>query len=251
MNTQKFIESIDQLYARLQSLTATKGEEYKRREDNQFSNFERGATTLGLTREQVLMVYLSKHLDSITTYIRDRANGQEKVYAEPISGRIDDAILYLLLLRGMTVENDSVRELAKGGSELSFAEIVAQDTAIHPWDGPRHRVEEAALGQQDGQYAGGRVVAAGGVTTVGRQVVLEPGPKYVMAGSLPEVSKGCFELGLMQATAGLSAVDQLHGVRPGGHVVFRNRGTREDNAMLAEVRERCLKQGLTLEVVLV
>lgn len=110
MNTAEFTDSIDDLYKRLKSLTETKGEEYKRRDDNQFANFERGALSLGLTREQVLMVYLSKHLDSIVTYVKDRAAGQEKVYAEPISGRIDDAILYLLLLRGMTVENDRERD---------------------------------------------------------------------------------------------------------------------------------------------
>lgn len=110
MNTAEFTDSIDDLYKRLKSLTETKGEEYKRRDDNQFANFERGAVSLGLTREQVLMVYLSKHLDSVVTYVKDRAGGQEKVYAEPISGRIDDAILYLLLLRGMTVENDRERD---------------------------------------------------------------------------------------------------------------------------------------------
>jgi len=108
MNANEFAKSIDQLYERLKALTASKGEEYKRREDNQFANFERGAQALGLTREQVLMVYLSKHMDSITTYVKDRAAGQERVYSEPITGRIDDAILYLLLLRGMAVENEGV-----------------------------------------------------------------------------------------------------------------------------------------------
>lgn len=108
MKANDFALSIDELYERLKALTASKGEEYKRREDNQFANFERGAQALGLTREQVLMVYLSKHMDSIVTYVKDRAAGQERQYAEPISGRIDDAILYLLLLRGMTVENDAL-----------------------------------------------------------------------------------------------------------------------------------------------
>lgn len=106
MKAEAFAKSIDELYERLKALTASKGEEYKRREDNQFANFERGAASLGLTREQVLMVYLSKHLDSITTYVKDRAANQEKQYAEPITGRIDDAILYLLLLRGMAVQNE-------------------------------------------------------------------------------------------------------------------------------------------------
>ena len=79
MKATEFRASIDELYQRLIALTETKGEEYKRRADNQFANFERGALALGLTREQVLMVYLSKHLDSITTYVKDRSLGQDRV----------------------------------------------------------------------------------------------------------------------------------------------------------------------------
>lgn len=98
MNTQEFENSIDDLYARLRELTATKGEEYKGRSVNQFKNFEDLAAELGMTREQVLWVYVTKHLNSIRTFIKD---GGKKDYAEPITGRIDDAILYLLILRGM------------------------------------------------------------------------------------------------------------------------------------------------------
>lgn len=104
MKAAEFRVTIDELYARLVKLTATKGEEYKRAEDNQFANFERGAAALGMTREQVLWVYASKHLDSIITYIKDAAEGREREYAEPITGRIDDVILYMLLLRGMVAK---------------------------------------------------------------------------------------------------------------------------------------------------
>ena len=82
-------------------LTETKGEEYKRSDDNQFANFERGAKDFGVTREVVLSIYLSKHYDAIKTYIKDGMAGTRRHYSEPITGRIDDAILYLLLLRGM------------------------------------------------------------------------------------------------------------------------------------------------------
>lgn len=101
MKTKEFRKTIDQLHERLVKLTETKGEEYKRSEDNQFANFERGAADTGLIREQVLLIYLSKHMDSIKTWIKDLAASKNREYSEPITGRIDDAILYLLLLRGM------------------------------------------------------------------------------------------------------------------------------------------------------
>jgi len=111
MNTKQFSESIDLLCKRLHHLTDTKGEEYKRRDQDQFANFNRLARDLKLTREQVLFVYLSKHIDSITTFVVDNASKincpDRPAYSEPIGGRIDDAILYLLLLRGMTTEAEA------------------------------------------------------------------------------------------------------------------------------------------------
>lgn len=104
MSPDRFLQTIDELHERLLTLTKTKGEEYKQREDNQFSNFDWLAKTLSLTREQVLVVYLTKHLNSINTWVSDCARGENRSYSEPVFGRIDDAILYLLLLRGMAEE---------------------------------------------------------------------------------------------------------------------------------------------------
>lgn len=66
-----------------------------------FDNFTRVGAQLGLPREQVLMVYLFKHLDGITNHLKGR-----KSQREPVQGRINDAINYLLLLRGMVEENE-------------------------------------------------------------------------------------------------------------------------------------------------
>ena len=70
--------------------------EYARTEDNVFANFERVAEYTGVSRESVLMVYLLKHIDGIMAHI----NGH-KSQREDVSGRITDAIVYLLLFRGM------------------------------------------------------------------------------------------------------------------------------------------------------
>lgn len=101
MKSAEFQALLLEVHQKMVGLTATKGAEYKMAEDNQFANFEKGAKELGMTREQVLMVYLSKHLSSITLFVKEEATGVQRKRSEPMAGRIDDAILYLILLRGM------------------------------------------------------------------------------------------------------------------------------------------------------
>ena len=70
--------------------------EYARTETDIFANFERVAKCLHISKEKALMAYLLKHIDGIGSYI----NGH-KSQREEISGRIKDAIVYLLLLWAM------------------------------------------------------------------------------------------------------------------------------------------------------
>ena len=75
--------------------------EYARKSSNAFANFERIGDNLKISREEVLLVYLLKHIDGICSY----ANGH-KSQREDIRGRITDAIVYLCLFWGMVEEND-------------------------------------------------------------------------------------------------------------------------------------------------
>lgn len=101
MKKQRFLALLQDQLAELIKLTKTKGEEYARSEDDQLANFKRQAAELGLDPEKVLAVFLNKHLDAIKSFIK---TGQ--VLSEPIQGRIDDAILYLILLKAMIVEKE-------------------------------------------------------------------------------------------------------------------------------------------------
>lgn len=65
-------------------------------EDNAFDNFERVGRELNLPREVVLLVYMKKHLDGITNYVKNPAPQRDT-----IRGRIIDAINYLSLLGAM------------------------------------------------------------------------------------------------------------------------------------------------------
>lgn len=65
-----------------------------------FENFNKLAVDLDMNRKKVLWVYLKKHLDGILTYL----NNPDRASREPISGRISDAIVYLVILDAMIME---------------------------------------------------------------------------------------------------------------------------------------------------
>ena len=76
--------------------------EYARKQSNAFANFEIVANHIDSSKEKVLMVYLLKHIDGISSFV----NGH-KSQREDVRGRITDAIVYLCLLWGMIDEEDS------------------------------------------------------------------------------------------------------------------------------------------------
>lgn len=248
MNNEAFGRSIDELHERLKQLTATKGAEYTRGADNRFENFERQAQSLGLTREQVLFVFLTKHLDSITTYVKDRAAGRERAYAEPMTGRVDDAILYLLLLRGMVQQNE-VKAILDEMPRVTYQEPCPIDFSADARYTPGGAGEP---GLKDGEAAfratPPRTMEVGGVTTPRRTIeVSGPLRTFIISSHQPDSLAMAALMGLPAATSALSTVDQLHGVTPGAHVIFIHHGSRIDEAMYAEVIARCDKQGLTYE----
>lgn len=85
----------------------TKGVEYVAGDNDRFANFKRIARKYGVPTELVCAIYLEKHLDSITNFIRQRCAGKKAkqiAATEPISGRVIDAINYLMLLDGIICE---------------------------------------------------------------------------------------------------------------------------------------------------
>ena len=83
--------------------------EYARTEDNIFANFERVADCLKIEREKVLMVSLLKHIDGISSYVDGH-----KSQREDVTGRVKDAIVYLLLLWAMVIGDDTFKKLKEG-----------------------------------------------------------------------------------------------------------------------------------------
>lgn len=87
--------------------------EYAHANNNAFGNFERLANQLHIDRKLILWVYLQKHLDGILSHINGHVSQRE-----PVQGRIKDVRVYLVLLRGMIDEDETIKSQLRneGGS---------------------------------------------------------------------------------------------------------------------------------------
>lgn len=102
MTKAETAQVMDKVFAECQGLRDAGQKEYARREENAFANFERVGERIGISREQALMVYLEKHLDGIHAWVNGHRSQRESV-----KGRINDAVVYLCLLRGMVEEAEA------------------------------------------------------------------------------------------------------------------------------------------------
>lgn len=102
MTREQLADVMDRVFDECRALRDAGQKEYARREANAFANFERVAERVGVTREAALMVYLEKHMDGIHAWV-----GGHRSQRESVKGRINDAIVYLILLRGMVEESDA------------------------------------------------------------------------------------------------------------------------------------------------
>lgn len=97
---------MNMVFAECQALRDAGQKEYAHSVDNALRNFEQTAADTGITREQVLFIFMKKHIDGISAYIKGHKSQRESV-----TGRINDSIVYLCLLRCMVEENNYARGL--------------------------------------------------------------------------------------------------------------------------------------------
>ena len=103
MNQKEFEKVVKETLSRINELLVVKGGEYAG-SDDRLANFKRGAELTGCQPLQVLHIYLSKHYDAFSTYVRDQASGNQRPRSESISGRLDDIINYCLLAQALVKE---------------------------------------------------------------------------------------------------------------------------------------------------
>jgi hypothetical protein len=103
MTYEEMRVTMEKVFSECMVLREAGQKEYAHQSDNAFANFDRVSNRLGLPREQVLLVYLEKHIDGIHSWVKGHRSQREGV-----RGRINDAIVYLCLLRGMINSDDGV-----------------------------------------------------------------------------------------------------------------------------------------------
>ena len=98
MKSQDYANYRNKFFADISDMSDLKRIEYTvgNQDDDVFTNFRSIGDRLGIDPKIVLSIYLLKHMDSIRSYLK---HGQ--TFTEDISGRIADAINYLVLLNGL------------------------------------------------------------------------------------------------------------------------------------------------------
>lgn len=106
MDNKEFTSLVEKTQQSTSALLISKGQEYAGSSDR-LANFKRGAALTGTTPLQCCFIYMSKHYDSLSTFIKKDAAGFEQHLSEPIEGRIDDLINYCFLLKGLIQETQN------------------------------------------------------------------------------------------------------------------------------------------------
>ena len=98
---------IEDTFDEVRHLAKAKGGEYSGDQDR-LLNFRRNGAALDLPMETIWAVYSAKHWDAIQQYVKDLRENKTRERLEPITGRIRDLIVYLLLLEAMVEERDAL-----------------------------------------------------------------------------------------------------------------------------------------------
>lgn len=99
MKREDFVENIIKTTMnKILEINKTKGEEYSG-DDDICKNFKDQAELLDVDPKLVWAIYVNKHWAAIMSHVK-----KGKVFSEPIEGRIDDVILYLLIYKALIKE---------------------------------------------------------------------------------------------------------------------------------------------------
>ena len=90
---------------KIRVLGKLKGGEYAGDTDR-LANFRRNGTALGLNMETIWAVYAAKHWDALMQFIQDTEHSKTRERLEPIDGRVDDLLTYLILFKCMLAERN-------------------------------------------------------------------------------------------------------------------------------------------------
>lgn len=115
---------------RIHALILVKGREYSVGDDR-LANFKRGAEMTGAHPLQVHLIYMSKHWDAWSTFVKETVSGDgPRPRSEPIEGRLDDIITYAILAKALLAETVSVPKPEPEPEPESTQVVIQQGTWV-------------------------------------------------------------------------------------------------------------------------
>lgn len=120
MKQSEMAEVMEQVFDELRVLRMAGQKEYAGEDKDAFENFRRTAEDLNIPKEKVLWIFAMKHKDGIANFLNGHVSQREDV-----RGRINDLIVYLILLRGMIEEAREMQRLQQenAGIRVQIAEL--------------------------------------------------------------------------------------------------------------------------------
>lgn len=97
MRNEEFEQYLNITFKEINNLLIIKGNEYSPDHNDRFHNFRMGARILGVQKEQVMMMYATKHMASILDIINNVNNRIPD--AEKITEKFNDMISYLIIMK--------------------------------------------------------------------------------------------------------------------------------------------------------
>lgn len=138
MKVEKYRKLREQLIGDAFKVSNAKGEDYTQKSDDALKNFKSVAQDMGLTPYQTLGVYMKKHQDAISSFIKH--GGQ--LESEPIKERIIDNINYLCLLWGLITEEDELLEQIYPNNENKTVEQLLTPEGMKRFNGRKQSQEK-------------------------------------------------------------------------------------------------------------
>lgn len=116
MTPQRFDEFVVDVLRDIKEILGAKNAEYARSTEDKLMNFKRRATQSGLDPMTVLQIDLFKHIDAINSYMIRYRNGAKVLLNDPINKRLNDSIIYMILLQALIEDlglEDQLSEVGK------------------------------------------------------------------------------------------------------------------------------------------
>lgn len=90
-------------FDKAKKIAEVKGADYTVGSSDALANFKKGGESIGIDPLDVCWIFMNKHYQAITNYVRTKGKSE----SEPIDERIKDMINYLILLQGLIIEKRS------------------------------------------------------------------------------------------------------------------------------------------------